>query len=110
MGKQQNHDKHHKQEPSPSGDHKAAMNRRESMKTQDINNTNDLQKKYRLRTVSKNILLEGINWFHGAPTSPLVQIWIKTLRVFINMKDPYLILALSPRKCKSRYKKEIKQK
>ena len=33
---------------------------------QDINNTNDPQKKYPLRTVSKNILLEGLNQFHGA--------------------------------------------
>ena len=40
--------------PFPSGDHKAAMNRRDSMKTQDINNTNDPQKNYRLGTVSKN--------------------------------------------------------
>ena len=47
--------KHHKQElsPFPAGDHKAAMNRRESIKTQDINNTNDPQKKYRLGTASK---------------------------------------------------------
>ena len=34
--------------------------------TQDINNTNDPQKKYGLGTVSKNILLEGLNLFHGA--------------------------------------------
>ena len=34
--------------------------------TQDINNTNDPQKKFYLGTVSKNILLEGLNWFHGA--------------------------------------------
>ena len=34
--------------------------------TQDINNTNDPQKKYHLGTVSKNILLEGLNRFHGA--------------------------------------------
>ena len=27
---------------------------------------NDPQKKYRLGTLSKNILLEGLNWFHGA--------------------------------------------
>ena len=32
--------------------------------TQDINNTNDPQTKYRLGTVSKNILLEGLNQFH----------------------------------------------
>ena len=35
MGKSHNHNKHHKQEqrgqPFPSGDHKAAMNRRENM-------------------------------------------------------------------------------
>ena len=36
------------------------------MTTQDINNTNDPQRKYRLGTVSKNILLEGLNQFHGA--------------------------------------------
>ena len=42
------------------------MNRRESMKIQDINNTNDSQKKYRPGTVSTKILLEGINRFHGA--------------------------------------------
>ena len=50
----------------PAGDHNAAMNRREfSMTNQDINKINDQQKKYRLRTVSKNILLEGLNRFHG---------------------------------------------
>ena len=27
---------------------------------------NNPQKKYHIRTVSKNILLEGLNWFHGA--------------------------------------------
>ena len=41
--------------PFPSGDHKAEMNRHESMTKQDINSTNDPQKKYRLGTVSKNI-------------------------------------------------------
>ena len=35
-------------------------------KAQDINNLNDPQKKYRLGTVSKNILLEGLNQFSGA--------------------------------------------
>ena len=32
---------------------------------QDINNTNDAQKKYRLGTVRKNILLKGLNRFYG---------------------------------------------
>ena len=31
-----------------------------------INNTNDPRRKNRLRTVSKTILLEGLNRFHGA--------------------------------------------
>ena len=43
------------------------MNRRESMThTQDINNTDAPQNKYRLEKASKIILLEGLNWFQGA--------------------------------------------
>ena len=45
----------------------------ESITKQDRNNINDLQKKHRLGTVSKNILLDGLIRFNGAPTSPLVQ-------------------------------------
>ena len=57
---------------------------------QDRINTNDPQKKTRLEpgTVGKNILLKGLNWFNGAPTSPLVQMWIKTHRSLVCMKDP----------------------
>ena len=61
----------------PAGDHKASINRPAQ---QDGNNINDLQKKHRLGMVSKNILLEGLNRFHSGPTSPLVQMWIKTHR------------------------------
>ena len=50
------------------------MNRREHLTNKDLD-TNDPQKKY---TARKNILLEGLNKVHGVPTSPLVQIWIKT--------------------------------
>ena len=32
--------------------------------------------------------LESFNWFHGVPTSPLVQMWTKTLRCLVCMKDP----------------------
>ena len=39
----------------PAGDHKAARNRREAEQTQDINNTKDPQKKYRLGSVRKKI-------------------------------------------------------
>ena len=46
----------------------------ESITKQDRNNINDPQKKHRHEKVSKNILLEGLNRFNGAPTSPLVQI------------------------------------
>ena len=52
--------------PFPAGDHKAAMNRRESTRNTRHKNTYDPQKKYHLWTVSKNILLEGLNQFHGA--------------------------------------------
>ena len=52
--------------PFPAGDHKAAMNGRESMRNTRHKNTNDSQKKYRLGTVCKNILLEGFNRFNGA--------------------------------------------
>ena len=85
-------------------------NMRESIIKQDGNNINDPQKKHRLGTVSKNILLEGLNRFNDAPTSPLVQMWIKTHRYLVCMKDPLLINASSPRTYKSRYKKEIKQR
>ena len=54
--------------PFPAGDHKAQLNRRTQRhnKHKTEKNINDPQKKYRLGTVSKNILLEGLNLFHGA--------------------------------------------
>ena len=60
----------------------------ESIRKQDRNNINDPQKMHRLGMVGKNILLEGLNRFNGAPTSPSVQMWIKTLRCLVCMKDP----------------------
>ena len=38
---------------------------------------NDPQKKYRLETVSKNILLEGLNRFHGYSLDILTRIFCK---------------------------------
>ena len=64
----------------------------ESITKQDRNYINDPQKKHRLGAVSKNILLEGLNWFKGAPTPPLVQMCIETHRC-----------VSSPRTYKSRY-------
>ena len=46
--------------------------------------------KHCLGTVSKYILQDGLNRFHGAPTSPLIQMWIKTHRCLVCMKDPNL--------------------
>ena len=60
----------------------------ESITKQDRNNINDPQKKHRFETVVKNILLEGLDRFNGAPTSPLVQMCIKTHRCLVCMKDP----------------------
>ena len=77
----------------------------ESITKQDRNSINDPQKKQRLGTVSKTILLEGPNRVNGAQTSLLVQMWIKTHRCLVCMKDPYLINASSPRTYKSRYKR-----
>ena len=79
------------QEVSPftADDHKAFFTDvHESITKQGRNNINDPQKKHRLGTISKNILLEGLNRFSGAPTSPLVQMWIKTHRCLVCTKDP----------------------
>ena len=48
----------------------------ERITKQDRNNTNDPHKKHPLGTVSKKKILDVLNWFNGAPTSPLVQMWM----------------------------------
>ena len=60
----------------------------ESITEQDRNSINDPQKKHRLGTVSKNILLEGLNRLNGAPTSPLVQD-----RLSLNVREHSAILS-----------------
>ena len=72
----------------------------ESITKQDRNNINDPQKKP-LWNAQLNTVLEDLNQFNGAPTSPLVQMWIKTHRCLVCMKDPKLIKASSPRTYKS---------
>ena len=47
------------------GDHQQWTDTK-AWETQDTKNTNDPQKKYRLGTVSKNILLESLTQFHSA--------------------------------------------
>ena len=53
--------------PFPAGDHKAQINRRalRHNKYKTKKPMNNPQKKYRLGTVSKNILLEALNRLHG---------------------------------------------
>ena len=63
--------------PFRAGEHKASINRRTQKHNKKKTEINDPQKKHRLGKLSKNMLLEGLNRFHGAPTSPLVQMLIK---------------------------------
>ena len=63
----------------------------ESITKQDKNSINDPQKKRRLGTVSKNILLEGLNQLNGAPTSSLVQMWI----VIVNIMCSFQLFCLT---------------
>ena len=55
--------------------------------TQEINNTNDPKKKYSLETVSKIVLLEGLNQFHGANLTLISDVDPDTL-MFDCIKDP----------------------
>ena len=75
--------------PFPAGDHKASINRRArkhiKIKTEI---TQTVQKRTTALERSVKYLLEGIIRFHGASTSPLVQMWIKTHRCLVCMKDP----------------------
>ena len=85
--------------------------------TQDINNTNDPQKKYPLGTVSKNVLLEGLNPLadsgeaHPARAPPKIakafflnmilaaDIVFFVVVDFFNHKKSDFFLARSARKC-----------
>ena len=64
-----------------------------------------------IRKISTD-LEQSVKYFTGGlkPISPLIQMWIKTQRYLVCMKDPLLINASSPRTYKSRYKKEIEQR
>ena len=91
MGKQQRHNKtsHSRAKRSALSEQVTTRHQQtdvhESITKQNRNNTKDPQKKYRLGTVSKNILLEGLSRFNGAP---LVQMWIKTHRCLVCINDP----------------------
>ena len=57
-----------------------------ALETQDTKITNDPQKRYRLGTVSKIFYWRALTSF-TAPTSPLVQMWIKTHRCLVSKED-----------------------
>ena len=87
------------------GDHKPAMNRRESM-----TNTRHKYNVTQINHKRSTTLEQSVNIFYfraltgfTAPTSPLVQMWIKTHRCLDRMKDAQLINASSPRLYISRY-------
>ena len=48
----------------------------------------DQQKKHRFVTVNKNNVLEVLNMFLTAPTSPLFLMWIETKSCLVRMKYP----------------------
>ena len=75
----------------PAGDHKAHINRRAQRhsKHETEKNIKDPQKKYSLGTVSKIFYWRALTGF-TAPASPLIQMWIKTHRYLVCMKDPNL--------------------
>ena len=72
--------------PFPAGDHKAYINRRAQRHSKQ-KNIKDPQKKYRLGTVSKIFYWGALTGF-TAPTSPLIQMWIKTHKYLVCMEDP----------------------
>ena len=66
------------------------MNRRKSMRnTRHKIYTNDPQKKYRLGTVSNNIILEDLNRFHGTNLSISSDVDQDQHICLVCMKDPY---------------------
>ena len=69
--------------------HEAHINRRAQniANTRQNKNIKDPQKKYRLGTVSKIFYWRAYTGL-TAPTSPLIQMWIKTHRYLVCMKDP----------------------
>ena len=76
--------------PFPAGDHKAQLNRcaQRHSKHKTEQNYKRSTKEVPPWNGKKNILLEGLNQFKGAPTSPLIQMWFKTHRYLVCMKDP----------------------
>ena len=75
--------------PFPAGDPKAHINRRAQRhsKRKTKKNIKNPQKRYRLGTVSNIFYWRALSHF-TAQTSSLIQMWIKTHRYLVCMKDP----------------------
>ena len=71
--------------PFPADAHKAHINRRAQRHSK--HKTEKTCTIYK-RSTTLELGGGGLNWFNGAPTSPLVQMWIKTHRCLVCMKDP----------------------
>ena len=95
--------------PFPVGDKTAEMNRRKSIRNTRHKKTIDPQKKYRLVQSVKIFYWRAQTGFM-APTSALVQMWIKAHRCLVCMKDPSLSMHHLQETDISRYKKQIKQR
>ena len=75
--------------PFPAGDHKVHINRhaQRHSKHKTEKNIKDPQKKCRLGTVSKIFYWRALTGL-TAPTSPLIQMWIKTHRYLVSHERP----------------------
>ena len=76
--------------PFPAGDHNAHINRRAQRHSKHKTEKKTLKIHKRSTALERSVkyLLEGLNQYNGASTSPLVQIRIKTHRCLVCMKDP----------------------
>ena len=93
--------------PIPAGNHNAHINRRAQRHSK--HKTEKTQKIHKRRTALERSV-KYLNQFNGAPTSPLVQMWIKIHKCFVCIKYPELINVSSPKTYKTKYKKKKQQR
>ena len=83
---------HHRQEsqevsPFPAGNHKATVNRQENMTNMEHKLKNIIHKRTTALERSVKYFYWRVLTSFTAPTLPLVQMWIKTHRCYVCMKD-----------------------
>ena len=67
--------------PFSAGYHKAQINRRAQMQNKHKTENKKIHKR-------STALERSVKYFKSAPTSPFIQMWIKTHRYLACMKDP----------------------